>query len=186
MPNLYIVRHGQTDYNVEKRIQGTLDIPLNETGRLQALKTANILKDYSFDVILVSPLKRAFETASIIKKSLGFENELIIVDAFREISRGDLNGILLNDAKEKYPKLFNDSSLSFYEQPPNGESINDFKIIVHSALSKVLNEYKNKNILIVTHGITTSLIHRYFEDFPNELFFEYIPKNCEIRQYKHR
>ncbi|MCT4663260.1 MAG: histidine phosphatase family protein [Tissierellales bacterium] len=184
MPNLYIVRHGQTDYNVEKRIQGILDIPLNENGKSQALETANILKDYSFDVILVSPLKRAFETASIIQNHLNHESNLIVIDDFREISRGDLNGTLLHHARESYPKLFEDSSESYFMRPPNGESIDDFKKIVHSALDSVLQNYNNKNILLVTHGVTASLIHRYFEEYPNEYFFEYIPRNCEIRHYE--
>ena len=64
--NLYLVRHGQTDWNIQGRIQGSTDIELNSTGLNQAQKTAELLKNIDFDVIYSSPLKRTVDTAKII------------------------------------------------------------------------------------------------------------------------
>ena len=68
---LYLVRHGETDWNRQHRIQGLTDIPLNETGRAQARATGRLLSRRSFDGIYASPLDRAMETARIIADELG-------------------------------------------------------------------------------------------------------------------
>lgn len=68
---LYVTRHGQTDWNEQGRIQGKIDIPLNEQGRAQARKTRDLLAHTPFDVIITSPLQRAVETATIINEAHG-------------------------------------------------------------------------------------------------------------------
>lgn len=63
---LFITRHGQTDWNLRGIIQGTTDIPLNDTGRAQALTVAKVLKEEKLDAIIVSPLKRAVDRKSVV------------------------------------------------------------------------------------------------------------------------
>ena len=68
MITLYVIRHGQTDWNIENRLQGSTDIPLNDVGIKQAQESALKLKNTYFDFIISSPLKRAFETANQVNK----------------------------------------------------------------------------------------------------------------------
>jgi uncharacterized phosphatase len=80
MTLLYLVRHGETDWNRQRRIQGSTDIPLNATGRDQAARTARLLGRRSWDAILTSPLSRAVETASIISGELGLGAPEVLED----------------------------------------------------------------------------------------------------------
>ena len=73
MTSLYLVRHGETDWNAQRRIQGSTDIPLNATGRAQAATTGRLLARREWDGIYSSPLSRAFETASIIATEIGLD-----------------------------------------------------------------------------------------------------------------
>ena len=89
---LYMVRHGQTDFNKNKRLQGVIDIPLNEYGIELAEKTAEGLKDVPFDVIYSSPLSRAFQTAEIIRGDR--PAEIIPTDSLLELSFGEYEGLI--------------------------------------------------------------------------------------------
>ena len=77
MSYVYLVRHGETDWNRTHRIQGSSDIPLNDTGRAQAARTAALLARRQWDAIYSSPLSRAFETATIIGSAVGLDRELV-------------------------------------------------------------------------------------------------------------
>lgn len=87
-----LVRHGETDWNRERRIQGLTDIPLNDTGRQQAAATAEVLRDESWDAIYASPLSRAAETASIMAAGLGLA-EPVHVPELVERRHGALEGL---------------------------------------------------------------------------------------------
>lgn len=87
-----LVRHGETDWNRERRIQGLTDIPLNDTGRQQAAATAEALRDESWDAIYASPLSRAAETASIMAAGLGLA-EPVHVPELVERRHGALEGL---------------------------------------------------------------------------------------------
>ena len=91
---IYIVRHGQTDWNVEGRNQGRTDIELNETGIEQAKETAKKLEDKNFDLVFSSPLKRAYKTAQII-----CNNNIILDSRLIERCNGDLEGKLKSEYK---------------------------------------------------------------------------------------
>ncbi len=86
---IYIVRHGQTDYNVEGRYGGRIDVPLNDTGIKQAQELHEKLKDIKFDLVYSSPLQRAIKTAEII-----CDNEIIKDDRIIERDNGELEGKL--------------------------------------------------------------------------------------------
>ena len=86
---IYIVRHGETDWNKEHRIQGHVDIPLNDQGKLDAKKAKDKLKKVKFDVVFSSPLSRAYETAKIIT-----DNEIIIDKRLMEPLKDVTTGIL--------------------------------------------------------------------------------------------
>lgn len=169
---IYIVRHGQTDYNVEKRITGQLDIPLNEKGRDDALKLKEKLKDISFDYVFASPLKRTVETAKIATN-----NQDIILDR-RIIERynGSLEGMVKDEIEKDFD--FNDINSKKY----GIESVRELKARVYDFLDEIIKKYPKKNILIVTHGGVLIVMRHYFEGKPKNND-DYFMTNCEIVKY---
>ena len=163
---LYIVRHGETDWNKEHRIQGHQDIPLNNQGIIDAEKVKEKLKDIDFDIVFSSPLKRAYETAKIItNKDIIIDNRLI------ERYNGKLEGI--ND-EELLQSIDWDDDNSPYEI----EKLSDLSNRVFSFLDEILDKYNNKNILVVTHAGIGIQIRTYFEG-P-------LPKNKDVSFYRLR
>ena len=99
---LYLIRHGQTDWNKEGRLQGSVDIELNENGRAMAKAAGIRLNEVFFDKIYSSPLKRAYETAELIRNNRNLE--IIVDESLREISFGAMEGTTYDDlSKEDSP-----------------------------------------------------------------------------------
>ena len=171
--NIYIVRHGQTDYNVNGRYGGRLDVPLNEVGRSQALEIKEQLKDIKFDKVYSSPLSRALETTKIITN-----NDIILDDRIIERSNGELEGKLKSEISE-LPD-FNDPNEKRY----NIESIIDFRNRIKDFLDDVTSDTDSQNILIVTHAGVGIYMRCYFEGEPiNGDYMVYKIKNCEVIKY---
>ena len=103
---LYVIRHGETKWNVERRLQGRSDVELNEYGIYLAEVTAEALKDVNFDVIYSSPLIRAYKTAEIIR---GDRNINIITDdRLKEMCFGDYEGKVTDTLPDEFWKFFDD------------------------------------------------------------------------------
>lgn len=156
---LCFVRHGQTDWNKQTRIQGRIDNPLNDTGRNQAKDLGNYLKEHNndWDLIVSSPLKRAYETASIIHEILGNRNPIITEDDFMEREFGDCEGALIT--KELFVDIVADN-INYME------TSNQIQNRVYNATIKVAKKYEGKKILIVAHshvikGLLTKLDSKY-------------------------
>ena len=103
MTELFLVRHGETEWNRERRIQGRTDIPLNETGRAQARATGALLARRRWDAVLSSPLSRARETASLIAAELGLPGPELI-DGVIERNYGDAEGLNFHEVDERFPE----------------------------------------------------------------------------------
>ena len=122
--DIYLIRHGETDWNKTKRLQGVTDIPLNAYGIELAEKTAEGLKDVPFDRIYTSPLIRAKKTAEIIRGDRPVE--LVVTDGLKEISFGEYEGLCHEPEhytipKPGFRKFFEDPE--HFETPPGGESL---------------------------------------------------------------
>jgi uncharacterized phosphatase len=102
MTRFFLVRHGETEWNKIRRIQGVSDIPLNDTGRAQAAGLGDILAAHSFDLIVSSPLSRALETATIIASRLSMPYPMII-SALIERNYGEAEGSNGRDLDLRYP-----------------------------------------------------------------------------------
>jgi uncharacterized phosphatase len=102
MTELYLVRHGETDWNRQRRIQGLTDIPLNDTGRAQARATGELLARRSWDAVYASPLARARETAAIIAGELGLPGPTLL-DALVERNYGDAEGLDWMQVDSRFP-----------------------------------------------------------------------------------
>ncbi|WHX76332.1 histidine phosphatase family protein [Bacillus safensis] len=154
MTTICLVRHGETDWNAAKRIQGRTDIPLNDTGKWQAEQTGLYLKDVHWDVVISSPLTRAKETAHLILNHV--HAPLVIMDDFIERDYGDAEGMSF----EERQKLFPD------KQYPNMEPIETIQNRMLEGIEKVRAAYPDQHVLIVAHGaaihaLLTSLVDEH-------------------------
>lgn len=152
---LYFIRHGETDWNIVKRLQGATDIPLNENGEALAKLTAEGLKEIPFDVIFTSPLKRAYRTAEILKGDR--EIPLIKEERIREICFGDYEGLVSKSEGYSIPDpdfKFFFTKTNCYKTPPNGESIESLLKRTGEFLEELKHreDLKEKTILISSHG----------------------------------
>lgn len=174
MTKFYIIRHGQTDYNKALKLQGRLDIPLNEAGMEQAKKMAENLADVNFDTIFYSPLIRAKRTADEIFKyhpASKYEEAPAII----ERNFGDYEG-KTGDVNPPYYGLW-DRKLE-QQAIRNGETIDDMEKRVFPFLDELTKKYQGKTICLVCHGGTGLIIREYFEGAPesgNMLDFTPIP-----------
>lgn len=181
--NLYIVRHGQTDWNKAVRLQGRSDIPLNEYGRELARKTGEGLKDVSFDLAFTSPLSRARETAELILK--GKDVELIEDERIVEISFGKYEGRSWGEEHFNIPEDF---QLFFtapdrYEAQEGAENIRELAARTGEFMQELISnpEYADKNILVSTHGAALCGMLAYVDQTPlSEFWRGEVPKNCSV------
>lgn len=164
---LYLVRHGQTLANLERRYLGSLDPELTEVGREQAVALRMELPT-EIDCIVVSPLKRARQTAAII----GYRNDLPlqVVDAFRERNVGVFEGLTQAEAQERYPELWRQNITRHWDiGPPGGEPIVNVVQRIHQGLIEVMGSPESKHPLLVAHGfvakVVRALVLRDFSDF---------------------
>lgn len=175
---IYVVRHGQTDYNINGLFQGRKDIPLNSVGIKQAEETAQKFKNIPVDIILVSPLTRAKETSKYISKVTGvkpiIEQDLIernFGDMEGKPNREDCNIKMLLDYEKNYNIC-------------NVEPIQSLFKRVSDCLDKIIDKYMGKNVVLVTHGGVAQAIDIYFHGFPESKDLQSIAlKNCEVREY---
>lgn len=139
---LYLVRHGETDWNRQRRIQGSTDIPLNDTGRQQAHSTAGLLGRRRWDAVFSSPLSRAFETASIIATELGLPDPTP-VDALVERSYGQAEGFTDRELDRLFP---GDTPV------PGREPREDVTARVLPALLGLASSCPGERVVVVSHG----------------------------------
>lgn len=172
---LLLIRHGETDWNVERRCQGQEDPPLNSQGREQALLLADALSGISLDVLYSSPLARARETARILKERLGVS--LHLEPRLMEIHLGDWGSRLVtevaeNDA-ERYLRWDTDP---WSVTPPGGESLFQVRERVHAAGDEIVRRHKGKTIGLVAHRIPLAMLKIRYEHLDSSLLRKmYLP-----------
>ncbi len=157
---LYVVRHGETIWNVENRVQGVSDIPLTDKGRLDATLQKDFVKTLDIDVVISSPLDRAIETARILT-----DNKLPINtdDRIKERDWGMNEGADIDsvDRIDCWDVILN-------TRVQNIESIQDFMYRVSSFLEDIKVRYKDKNVLVVTHSAVIRVIHYMLGKIPED------------------
>ncbi|MFW6272236.1 MAG: histidine phosphatase family protein [bacterium] len=149
--NIYLVRHGETDWNVEKRIQGQSDVSLNHNGLYQAMNSVKYFDQLKFDKVYTSSLSRAIQTAEIITRG---KYNLIKCPNLNERHFGDWQKRLWSEVHEENPnlnKIWKKEGLLY--KPKNGESLQELYVRSVKKFEDILQFDKSfKNILIVAHG----------------------------------
>lgn len=153
---LYVIRHGQTDWNIQGLLQGSTNIPLNNTGISQAHQLKDLLKDIHFDYVFCSPLSRAIQTAKIATNNQDIP--FIIDDSIAERVYGELEGTKPEDIY-KYWNYYN--NINEY----NVEPIKSFLERIFKFMDYLKNNYNDKTILIATHSGVMVGIDCYINGF---------------------
>lgn len=157
---LYVVRHGETIWNAENRVQGVSDIPLTDKGRLDATLQKDFVKSLDIDVVISSPLDRAIETAKLLT-----DNKLPINtdDRIKERDWGLNEGANIDevDKWDCWDVILN-------TRVQNIESIQDFMYRVSSFLEDIKVRYKDKKVLLVTHSAVIRVIHYLLGTIPED------------------
>lgn len=150
-----LIRHGETDWNLERRIQGQIDIPLNEKGRRQAIEMAAHASRHAFSAIYSSDLMRALETA----KALGQRRQAIV--SLRERHFGIFQGITAEEARSRYPAAYE----RYLERDPeydfdSGESLKAFENRVAAAIEHLRRRHEKETIAVITHAGFLDIVYR--------------------------
>lgn len=173
---ILLTRHGQTEWNLLKKVQGKADIELNDKGIQQAEITRDSLKEERIDLILCSPLKRAIQTAEIINQG---RNIRMIID---ERDFGEFEG--MSNTNFDFNAFWSYKQNLKYDK---AENIKDFFRRVYNFLDNIKNEYAGKRILIVAHGGISIPVKCYFEGIPNaETLLPLCLENCEVAKYSYK
>jgi len=171
MTMLYLVRHGETDWNRARRIQGSTDIPLNDLGREQAATSGRLLARRQWDGIYASPLSRAFETASIIAGEIGLPAPVPIPELV-ERNYGTAEGMTGADIDRLFPHG---------TEVPGRETREQVAARVIPALHRLASEHPGENLVVVAHGgVIRTVLNTVAPDGPVEAI-----RNGSIHSFRH-
>lgn len=155
-----LVRHGETAWNAERRLQGHIDIPLNEKGHAQARATAAGLAGERFSAAYCSDLQRARQTADSIVTRCGLAPEF---DAqLRERHYGAFQSLTYDEARARFPEAYRhfESRDPAFVFPDGGESLREFAARIHDVLHRIARAHQGGQVLVVTHGGVLDIAHR--------------------------
>jgi broad specificity phosphatase PhoE len=159
---IYLIRHGETQWNVEGRYQGQADPPLNARGRAQAEQLGRQLRSQGLARLISSPLLRALQTAEILARilKLPVETEERLV----EIHQGDWQTRLRSEIESRYPELFASWEADPWSvTPPGGESLRQVQARVHAAVDEILARYPGERSGVVLHRIPIALLKMRYQ-----------------------
>ena len=181
---IYIVRHGLTEWNKLKKLQGAADVPLAKEGILLAEKTGEALRNVKFDICFTSPLSRAKQTAEYV---LGKRDVPIIPDKrIQEMSFGEFEGLCCREEGWNIPdpgfrNFFNAPEV--YQPPKGGESFEEVRARLKNFLEELYQkeELQDKNVLLSTHGAALCGILSLMKGLPISGYWQQgVHKNCAV------
>lgn len=178
MTELFLARHGQTDWNVEGRYQGHADVPLNALGLQQAHLLAQKLDGERFDAIFCSDLQRARVTAEVVARHLGLP---LRVDArLREIDQGDWEGHLVREIERLYAENWqvNPADPESFGAP-NGETIGQVALRMVSVANEAAAQFPSGRALLISHGLAVATLICRARDISLADVYRFIPPNAE-------
>jgi broad specificity phosphatase PhoE len=160
MVQIVLIRPGSTDYDEQGRIQGTLDIPLNDQGVREVEQLIQDIRALGIEAVYCGPCQSACQTATAICEALDLK--LKKLETLQNIDHGLWQGMLIEDVKRKQPKVYR----QWQEQPaiicpPEGEMLSEAQSRVQTALTKVLKKHKQGTVAVVVPEPLASLVHGY-------------------------
>ena len=168
MTRLVLIRHGETDWNVEGRYQGQADPPLNARGLEQARRLAEKLEGQGLNLLYSSPLKRAAQTAEVV--AAGLDVPMYLEPRLREIHQGDWQTRLRAEIASLYPETFKRWETEPWEvHPPGGEHLSQVQARVDAALDEIIARHPQQTIGIVAHRVPIALIKMRFQDLDPDI-----------------
>ncbi|WP_434513651.1 histidine phosphatase family protein [Dechloromonas sp. ARDL1] len=174
-----LVRHGETEWNAERRIQGHIDIGLNETGRRQAVAAGRWLKRAGIVALYSSDLKRAWTTAESIGAEIGLLPKA--VPEMRERRYGVFEGLTYDEARARYPDgygAFEGRNAEYAFE--NGESLKAMFARVTDKLKAIAAGHPGQNVAVVLHGGVLDVINRFVRGNPLEMPRDFLIPNAGI------
>jgi uncharacterized phosphatase len=162
MTKVYVVRHGETDWNRQGRLQGATDVPLNEQGKAQAKACQQYFIENEAVAIFTSPLVRARVTAEIINEP--FHMPLVLMPEFKERTFGEAEGMTYEERSKVYPR----------KNYPGQETFHHFIERLKTGLRMIEQQYPNDTVILVAHG---AVIHNLFQIVENDDLF---PQNARL------
>lgn len=177
---LFLIRHGQTDWNLKGKIQGSYDSELNDTGISQAeeLSKKVLELNYKFSKIYSSPQKRAVKTAEILSQAINVD--YIPIEGLEEINLGEWEGLSWKEVTEKYPTEFDEWYINRrYTKSPKGESYQEMLERALTVIHKIINENFH-DVAIVTHSAVIMCLQCYITDTPFEEMMKFKTDNSAI------
>jgi len=180
MTTLWLVRHGQTDWNLTGRWQGqAAHAPeLNDAGRAQALAIRDQLKNVRFTAMYCSDLLRSRQTAELIAEPFGLPVNL--EPRLREINLGVWEGMLSDDIQAQFPQeLLMRAQDPLHARAPQGESPLEVATRVYAALDEIAAKHPGETVLIIGHGVSLAVIICRVEGIPPEYVYKCVPDNAK-------
>ena len=159
MTRVYLIRHGQTDTNIHGGFNGMrTDLPLNETGEKMVQTLTPVFAEIPLDVIYVSPLRRAMQTAEWVRGEK--EVPMLIEPQMQETDFGLLDGLSWKDGKARYPRECRVwiRRPERFHPPGSSESVHDVWVRVFAAFLRIVRENRGKTVAIVAHGMVFTLL----------------------------
>lgn len=193
MTELLLIRHGETAWNAERRLQGHLDIPLNQTGLAQAQRLAAALRHQQIDAIIASDLQRALQTASAIAQWHPLKVQQY--QGLRERHFGTFEGLLYSELEHRYPSAFQAwqqrdpdarfPSLTDDQQTSSatGESLRTFHQRCILSLRQLAQAHENKTIVVVAHGGVLECAYREAKQLPLATPRDFSIYNASINRF---
>ncbi len=177
---LYFIRHGQTDWNVKGKIQGSYDSELNETGIAQAIELSQKIMESHINIskIYSSKQKRALQTAVILGNEISVE--CIPFEGVEEINFGEWEGLSWNEVQETYPMTYKEWYQDRrYTKTPKGESYQELLERVLSAVHKIIAT-NHDNVAIVTHSAVIMSLRCYITNTPFHELLQFKMDNADM------
>ncbi len=176
---IYLVRHGETEWNLSGRWQGHADSPLTERGETQARALGERFKLQRFDGCFVSDLGRAVRTADLVlgPSRINYETD----ERLRERDLGVMQGLTTKEMEERCSEIYQSFRQNGPDyQIPEGESFRQFYLRSADALEDYVNRHNGGRVLLVTHGGVLGAIFRYVAQVPLEAPRGYVLLNCSV------
>jgi probable phosphoglycerate mutase len=184
MTEVLLIRHGETLWNQQGRMQGQNDSPLTPLGMQQARQLAKRMKTVAFSALYSSDLGRAHQTARCIADATG--HDVIADEGLRERHFGIFEGLTNNEIKAKHPELY---ELFAKRLPdfvmPGGESAAQFGKRCVSALERIVERHGGKTVVVVSHGLVLDAVYRRAVNMPIETPRGFPLLNCSVNTFRY-